>query len=216
MPYGPLEGEQACKVLRTLSEKIFTALEELHNFGYGHGDVRLPNVCFNSEYDAVLIDMERCERNMTEESTLCAKLDRESCMYKRPETLEGTLTPSKQTQNQMARTFLIRLDSHLSIHQSFFGVKLYFTELFDAYKVALIIGLYNAVGKNFIVSVGRYAKLCLGARATSPFLCLQHTSTSSPQPGALYVNWKLPAKELRSNKAADRVVMRLKRTRMLR
>ena len=60
VPYGPLKEQQACKYLKTLSEKICAALEELHRFGYAHSDVRLANVCFNSNYDAVLIDMERC------------------------------------------------------------------------------------------------------------------------------------------------------------
>lgn len=59
VPYGPLEVIQASKYLRTVLEKIYTAVVELHSFGYAYGDVWLPNVCFNSNYDAVLIDTER-------------------------------------------------------------------------------------------------------------------------------------------------------------
>ena len=86
---------QASKYLRTVSEKIYTALVELHSFGYAHGDVRLPNVCFNSNYDAVLIDMERCACSETRPLRLCVQLGNQSCMYRKPEMLQGILTASR-------------------------------------------------------------------------------------------------------------------------
>ena len=55
-----LPTEKAYTHLRTYSEKVYEALKQLHSFGYVHGDVRLPNVCFNENFDAVLIDLERC------------------------------------------------------------------------------------------------------------------------------------------------------------
>ena len=52
----------AFKVLCTLSEKIKAALDELHGHGFTHNDVRLPNICFSDQLDAVLIDLDRaCE-----------------------------------------------------------------------------------------------------------------------------------------------------------
>ena len=62
VPHSPLEVKDALKVLRTLSEKIKAALDELHGHGFTHNDVRLPNICFNDQLDAVLIDLDRaCE-----------------------------------------------------------------------------------------------------------------------------------------------------------
>ena len=60
LPYGPLDRLQATKFLKTFVEKVDLALTELHNMGIAHSDVHLPNICFNHQYDAVLIDMERC------------------------------------------------------------------------------------------------------------------------------------------------------------
>ena len=95
VPHGPLEEVQASKYLRTVSEKICTALMELHGLGLAHGDVRLPNVCFNSDYDAVLIDMERCAPVKDSRFSLCVQLGEESCMYRKPETLAGILTAER-------------------------------------------------------------------------------------------------------------------------
>ena len=44
VPHSPLEVKDALKVLRTLSEKIKAALDELHGHGFTHNDVRLPNI----------------------------------------------------------------------------------------------------------------------------------------------------------------------------
>lgn len=79
--YGPLEVKDAVRVLRTISEKIKTALDELHGHGFMHNDVRLPNICFDEQLDAVLIDMDRTcsiERN----SQLVGVIN--SCMYMIP------------------------------------------------------------------------------------------------------------------------------------
>ena len=80
-------------------------------------------------------------------------------------------------------------------------VETHFRRLFHAYQVALNIGLYNAIGKNFMVAVGQYADLCLEA-TTSPFMYLTSTATAGPQPGALVIKWKLPPKQLRSTRQA--------------
>ena len=96
VPYGPLEVVQASKYLRTISEKISTALEELHGYGFSHGDVRLPNVCFNSNYDVVLIDLERCTPIIENgQPHLCMALGDHSCLYRKPEMLQGILTAKR-------------------------------------------------------------------------------------------------------------------------
>ena len=78
MHYSPLEVKDASKVLQTLSEKIKAALDELHEQGFMHCDVRLPNICFNEQLDAVLIDVDRaCRTNNV--TRLVGVVD--SCMY---------------------------------------------------------------------------------------------------------------------------------------
>ena len=41
-------------------ESIKVALDELHELKLSHNDVRLPNICFNQQFEAVLIDLDRC------------------------------------------------------------------------------------------------------------------------------------------------------------
>lgn len=53
--YGLLEPLQARRCLRTLV-KIHETLSELHSIGFTHADVCLANICFNHEYEAVLIE----------------------------------------------------------------------------------------------------------------------------------------------------------------
>ena len=100
VPYGPLREEQARKYLKTLSEKICAALEELHRFGYAHCDIRLPNVCFNSNYDAVLIDMERCTCAEVR-SPLTMELHTISCMYRKPKNMLESFTSQRMDYVQL-------------------------------------------------------------------------------------------------------------------
>lgn len=51
--------DQAHRCLRTLLQKIFDALKELHKLGVAHNNVHLPNVCFDSGFNAIMIDMKR-------------------------------------------------------------------------------------------------------------------------------------------------------------
>ena len=75
--YNPLKVKDAYRVLRTLSEKIKDALCELHEFGIIHNDVRLPNICFDDDFNAVLVDLDRASANGS--SDLVGTMD--SCMY---------------------------------------------------------------------------------------------------------------------------------------
>ena len=66
-------GESALQSLRSEgckqspanpNRKIKAALEELHEQGFMHCDVRLPNICFNEQLAAVLIDVDRACRKL--------------------------------------------------------------------------------------------------------------------------------------------------------
>ena len=84
--YSPLNRVQAHRCLRTLVVKINEALVELHGIGFSHSDIRLPNICFNCNYDAVLIDLDRCEPwNQFPKAVSC--FAGKSCMYEMPEAI---------------------------------------------------------------------------------------------------------------------------------
>ena len=85
LPYGLLDRLQAGKLLKTFVEKVDLALTELHNMGIAHSDVRLPNICFNHQYDAVLIDMERC-CDAKKFPHIAVRLP--SCMYTQPKNVD--------------------------------------------------------------------------------------------------------------------------------
>ena len=74
--HSPMTVEEAHKCLYYLVIGIHKALSQLHSFGLCHNDVRLPNLCFNSSYEVVLIDLDRCALG-TARPTSFGK----SCMY---------------------------------------------------------------------------------------------------------------------------------------
>ena len=57
--FNPLKDKEASQCLRTLVKKVKVALDELHSYGFSHNDVRVANIAFNENYDAVLIDLDR-------------------------------------------------------------------------------------------------------------------------------------------------------------
>ena len=75
--HSPMTVEEARKCLYYLVIGIHKALSQLHSLGLCHNDVRLPNFCFNSSYEVVLIDLDRCALG-TARPTSFGK----SCMYK--------------------------------------------------------------------------------------------------------------------------------------
>ena len=87
--YCPLTPEKAGQCLEELITKIEVALNQLHSFGFSHNDVRLPNVCFDNDYNAVLIDIDSCEDVRECPPTLSTALTGESCMYTRPKTISA-------------------------------------------------------------------------------------------------------------------------------
>ena len=57
--HDPLTAEEAEPCLKELVIKVHVALKELHDLGYQHGDARFPNICYNSTFEPVLIDLDR-------------------------------------------------------------------------------------------------------------------------------------------------------------
>lgn len=55
----PLTRNTAKKCCKELVAEVAEALEELDKLGFAHLDVRLENVCFNDNYQAVLIDFDQ-------------------------------------------------------------------------------------------------------------------------------------------------------------
>ena len=87
--YCPLTPEVAGQCLEELITKIEVALNELHSYGFSHNDVRLPNVCLDNDYNAVLINVDSCEDIRECPPTLSTALTGESCMYTRPTTIRA-------------------------------------------------------------------------------------------------------------------------------
>ena len=58
--YSSLTCMKAKQCLKELTLSIKNALDDLHSFELSHNDIRLPNICFNANYEAILIDVDRC------------------------------------------------------------------------------------------------------------------------------------------------------------
>ena len=76
VPHSPLTRSEAKRCLYDLVQKAHTAIQALHHLGWSHQDVRLPNICFDDEYNAVLVDVDRC-CEITESAIVMAS----SCLY---------------------------------------------------------------------------------------------------------------------------------------
>ena len=57
-------------------KEVAQALDKYHKLGFSHQDIRLENVCFNGQYQPVLIDLDRSIHN-----TASAITYGNSCMY---------------------------------------------------------------------------------------------------------------------------------------
>ena len=45
--------------MQSFAQTTVIAIKQLHQLGFAHGDIHLPNICFNADYEAVLIDFDR-------------------------------------------------------------------------------------------------------------------------------------------------------------
>ena len=55
--------EEVARCMKSFAETAAEAIQQLHGLGYTHGDIRLPNICFNEQFEAVLIDFDRTKRS---------------------------------------------------------------------------------------------------------------------------------------------------------
>ena len=75
----PIKRETARSDLFTFVSSVVFSLNELHNgLGLAHLDIRLDNVCFDSDNRAILIDLDRCQ-NVNDD--VVAKVAAKSLMY---------------------------------------------------------------------------------------------------------------------------------------
>ena len=81
--FSPLDVRSAYKCLNDLVRSIKAALDQLHVLGFAHNDIRLPNICFDTEYRAVLIDLDRVTRCNKPYGMFYSNDENTSCMYKR-------------------------------------------------------------------------------------------------------------------------------------
>ena len=45
--------------MQSFAQTTVIAIKQLHQLGFAHEDIRLPNICFNADCEAVLIDFDR-------------------------------------------------------------------------------------------------------------------------------------------------------------
>lgn len=57
--FSPLKISQARRCLLSLVKGNKRVLDELHEMGLSHNDIQLPNICFNTSHEVVLIDVDR-------------------------------------------------------------------------------------------------------------------------------------------------------------
>lgn len=76
--YDPLSTAEAGQCLKDFVEKTARALNHIHSsLGRAHNDVRLPNICFNENFEVIFIDLER----VTEVDQTYTTTDKVSCIY---------------------------------------------------------------------------------------------------------------------------------------
>jgi hypothetical protein len=60
VPYGPLTCTEAHNCLYNLVPQLVRIVQSLHASGWAHQDIRLENICFNTAFRPVFIDLDRC------------------------------------------------------------------------------------------------------------------------------------------------------------
>ncbi len=79
LPYGHLRRDEARLCLNDFLEKMEKTLNELHNMGMSHNDIRLDNVCFDSDFNPILIDFDMSTKDGMDHADLM--MSGSSCMY---------------------------------------------------------------------------------------------------------------------------------------
>ena len=76
----PMDPTKAKKNIVMFVKSVVAAVQELHESSLAHNDIRLANICFDENRQAVLIDLDRSDstkivNNMYSESTVCSWMD---------------------------------------------------------------------------------------------------------------------------------------------
>ena len=81
--FGPLKRAEAKKCLHSFIVGAKSAIDELHAIGVSHNDIRLPNFCFNENFEVILIDLDRV-REIGDQYDMFYEEEKKgrSCMYK--------------------------------------------------------------------------------------------------------------------------------------
>ena len=56
--HDPLNYQEARSCSLELTRKVYEVIRSLHDYGFMHKDLRLPNICFNVHFEPVLIDLD--------------------------------------------------------------------------------------------------------------------------------------------------------------
>ena len=59
VPHDPLTVSEAAHCMFSFVKEVARAIQALHDCGFAHQDVRLPNICFSKANKPVLIDVDR-------------------------------------------------------------------------------------------------------------------------------------------------------------
>ena len=78
MKYDPLTDEEAHRCLKGLMSNLHVAIEAYHSDSWAYVDIRLENVCFNLNFQPVLIDL---DRSIDTGFTFACEAYTDSCMY---------------------------------------------------------------------------------------------------------------------------------------
>ena len=59
LPHDPMDRDEAKQCLYNLVKEVAHAIQDLHALGWTHQDIKLDNICYNADYQPVLIDLDR-------------------------------------------------------------------------------------------------------------------------------------------------------------
>jgi len=87
LPFQLLSTHEAKDCLIEFVDGVYKALTVLHtSFCFAHLDIRLDNICFNHQFQPVLIDLDRAQESMAK-GRLLRELYSNSVMYEMPQDL---------------------------------------------------------------------------------------------------------------------------------
>ena len=89
LSYGPLKRAEAQSCLQDFVSQVMVALQEFHKLKLAHYDIRLPNFCFNENFEVVIIDVD-----FSTDIRCPLRSNSASCLYCIPDTLSDIFESS--------------------------------------------------------------------------------------------------------------------------